>query len=703
MKLTSRKLIDLPHRVLISVCALGLLSIGVLWTALLYDESAARDAALRNAELQTESIAVALREHVHSVIATADLILQRVDDSYLHSSGPYALPEWVVQSQFLKETLIQVAIIGADGHVLVTTLPGLGQLDLSDREHFRVHLHPGAPQPFISRPVIGRLSHKPSIQITRRIERPDGSFAGVGVVALDPAYFDHFFESLNLGPNSLIFLVGRDGVLRARASRVGTIGVGHDFSGSPVMKVLLSAPQGTYRKRSDLDGIERIYAFAADPEYPLIVAAATAVDDILGARRWAETVEFAAAVALSAVILWLVFRCMQELSKRVDQEKHLRQVQKFEAIGQLTAGVAHDFNNILTAIKGNVERAAKSEAAGDLHRLLGNVELAAQQGERIVRNLLAYSRQQRLQPEAINVNEVVRTIVELLQAGLGSMWRARCELAADLPPVTADAGQVETALLNLAINARDAMPGGGTVVFETRLVHSADEGNPQDLATGNYVAISARDDGRGMPTEVAARAFDPFFTTKQQGTGLGLSQVYGLAKQLGGTAKIDTVERGGTTVTIYLPVAATQVPRPRATEAGQPPPAPSKAPMILVADDDAQVREFICAVLAEAEYTIVEAEDGPSALAALKQHPFELAVLDVSMPGMSGIDVCERARRGGWGGAVLFVSGFTDATTIARLRDKPFLAKPFRAQALKKQVARLVARSACRRRNPAET
>jgi hypothetical protein len=155
--LTRRKLPDLPHGVLISVCALGVLSIAVLWAAVLYDKRSDRDGALHQAEVQTQSIAIALREHVHGVISNADLILQRVDESYLHSSGPYALPEWVARSQFLRDTLIQVAIIGADGRALVSTLPGLGQLDLSDREHFCVHLDPGAPQPFISRPVIGRL------------------------------------------------------------------------------------------------------------------------------------------------------------------------------------------------------------------------------------------------------------------------------------------------------------------------------------------------------------------------------------------------------------------------------------------------------------------------------------------------------------------------------------------------------------------
>jgi signal transduction histidine kinase/ActR/RegA family two-component response regulator len=690
--LIRRKLVDLPRGVLLPVWALGLLSIVVLWSAILYDVYADRTEALHQAETQTQSVALALREHVHGVISSADLILQRVDDSLARSSGVYGLPDWVALTKFLRETVIQVGIIGPDGYALAATIPDLGRIDLSDRDHFRVHLDPRAPQPYISRPVIGRGSGKPSIQISRRIEYPDGGFAGVGVVSLDPAYFNRFFESIDLGPNSLVYLIGRDGVLRARTTRAGpTIEIGQDFSGTPVMNTLLSAPQGIYRARSGVDGIERIYAFAADTDYPVIVAAATTVGDILGPHRLSEIVEFAAAAALSAVVLWLVYRSTQELSQRVQHERRLRQSQKLEAIGQLTAGVAHDFSNILTAIKGNVELAGRSSALDHgLRRILGNVEEAAQQGERIVSNLLAASRRQRLRPQPVDVNAIVRTAAELLRAGLGSRWTVRCELAPDLPPVVADESQVGTALLNLAINARDAMPAGGTVTFETRLVEVGEANELHDLAAGRYVAINTKDDGIGMSADIAARAFEPFFTTKEQGTGLGLSQVYGLAKQLGGTVTIDTAQHVGTTVAIYLPVAATQR-ASRKVAADVREPTDSDAATVLVADDIAQVRELICATLADAGHKVIEAYDGPSALDALGRHPFQLAILDVCMPGLSGIDVYERARERGWNGAVLFVSGFADPAHLARIRGKPFLAKPFGVEALRDQVARILA------------
>ena len=560
--------------VLLWGCALGLFSISALWVAIAYVEHYDREAVLRQAEAQTVNLAVALREHVHGVISNADLILQRVDDDFAHSSGPYALPGWIAQSQFLQKTLIQVGIIGPDGNMVTTSLPDQGKLNLSDREHFRVHLDPDALQPFISKPLIGRGSGKPTIQISRRIERPDGGFAGVGVVSLDPAYFNHFFASIDLGPNSLIYLTGRDGVLRARASRKGpNIAVGKDFSDNPLTRTLLSAAQGTYRARSDVDGIERIYGFSADSEYPVIVATGMAIEDIVAARSPEEYFHYVLGAVLSVVILLGIYWAIRQLSARIERERHLQQSQRLGAIGQLTAGIAHDFNNILTAIKGSVGRARTAKSEGGRSALLDIIEQAAQKGEHVVSNLLAYTRQQPLRPQPINVNEVVQNVVELLQAGLDSEWAVRCELALRLAPVMADGSQIETALLNLAINARDAMSAGGPIVFTTRLVEAGDADSPHDLAKGRYVAISVQDTGSGMPREVAAKAFDPFFTTKAQGTGLGLSQVYGMTKQLGGTATIDTRERVGTTVTLYLPVMPAQAPsqaplRPEAARTG---------------------------------------------------------------------------------------------------------------------------------------
>ena len=695
------KLRKLPHGVLVAVSALGLLSVATLWAAIAYDEISDRRQSLKQAETQTLSVAIALREHVRGVIFSADLILQALDEDYAGwSDGPYVMPKWIEQVPGLRESWLQVGIIGANGYPVVTTASAdPGGTDLSDREHFLVHRDAGAPQPFISRPLVGRITGKPSIQISRRIERSDGSFAGVSVVSLDPAYFARFFEFIDLGPKGLIYLSGRDGVVRARSTHSGVpyLGVGQDFAGTPVLKKLLAAPQGAYRAFSHIDGIERIYSFAADADYPIIVATGMAIDDILAAHRSRTLIDVAVGAALSGAILWLVYRAMREMSLRLRRDDQLRRAQKLEAVGRLAAGIAHDFNNVLTVIVGNIDRA--NDAADDRARRahLGKVEDAAQRAQRVVANLLAFSRQQKLRAEAVDVNGIVRTIADLLPGGLGRNWTIRCELAPSLPPVVADGVQIETALLNLAMNARDAMPGGGTVTLETTLVGAGDGGLPNDLTEGAYVSLRVKDTGVGMGADVIAKAFDPFFTTKAQGTGLGLSQVYGLAKQLGGTATIDSSEYGGTAVTIYLPVARidrTAMPPPAEISAQLPetpsPPEPD-ASTILVVDDEPQVRELICAILAEGGYDLLEAHDGPAALEALGRSPVGLAVLDMSMPGMSGIEVYDEAVKRGWRGKVLFVSGFTDPTIFERIRGKPFLAKPFGAQAIKDRIATILA------------
>jgi signal transduction histidine kinase/CheY-like chemotaxis protein len=698
-KLIRSKLVRLPLRVLAAVSALGLLSIVTLWTAIIYDEHADREAALNQAGTQTLSMAIALREHVHSVILSVDLILQALDSDYAGASGAYAMPKWITQLPGLRESWLQVGIIGSNGYPVVTTASAdPGRTDLTDREHFLVHRDPAARQPFISKPVVGRITGKPSMQITRRIERADGSFAGVSVVSLDPAYFARFFESIDLGPRGIIYLTGRDGIMRARTtrSRDPYLGVGQDFTGTPVLKKLLAAPQGIYRAHSTIDGIERIYGFAADGEYPVIVAAGMAVDDILAEHRSSTIIEVAVGTVLSLVILGLVYRSMRELSLRIRRDERLRRAQQLETVGQLSAGVAHDFNNILTVIVGNIERALKAASDRDRRAHLGNVADAARRAQRVVANLLAFSRQQELQPHASDINGMVRTVADLLSGGLGGKWTIRCELAQYLPPVMADSVQIETALLNLAMNARDAMPAGGTIAFETRLVENGETGLPNDLAAGRYVAVGVKDTGTGMTAEVLAKAFEPFFTTKEQGTGLGLSQVFGVAKQLGGTVTIDSSERGGTAVTIYLPTMPSEdAPIDAETESIEPrltkPEASTSNAMILVADDEPQVCEFICSILSEAGYAPIEVHDGPAALRALEASPVRLAVLDIAMPGMSGIEVYEQARRHGWDGDVLFVSGFTDSASLARIHDKPFLAKPFGVQALRDRVAQILA------------
>jgi signal transduction histidine kinase len=344
-----------------------------------------------------------------------------------------------------------------------------------------------------------------------------------------------------------------------------------------------------------------------------------------------------------------------EMDQRQKVEEALRQSQKMETVGQLTGGVAHDFNNLLTVILGNLNRVRRRVADGaspaQFTRAVENSLQAAERAAALTRRLLAFSRRQPLSPKPINVNKLVENMSDLLRHSLGADIAIRNVLAPDLWRAHADPNQLENAILNLAVNSRDAMPEGGTLTIETANA-SVDERylseNP-DVAPGQYVAISVTDTGAGMTDEVIEKAFEPFFTTKDvgKGTGLGLSQVYGFAKQSGGHVKIQSQAGRGTTVTMCLPrLLAKETPflirDERELTASA---APFEA--VLVVEDDVAVREYAIETLQELGYRVFAAATGAAALDMLKERP-EIALLltDIALPGgMNGRELAREARR----------------------------------------------------------
>jgi len=688
------RLARLPHGVLVGIVSLGLISLILVWGETFYDQYAEREAAKAQARTITLGLAIALREHVHGVVSSANQLLERMSEDYLRvPSGPEPLLEWAKQSQFVKETAVVIGIVGADGKAVASTFPNVTGIDFSDREYFRVHHDRKTSKLHIGPPILGRFSGKPQIPISRRIERPDGTFAGVANISLDTTYFAKFFNSVHLGPQGLIWMVGWDGIVRARSTQLSNdADVGHNFSDRPQFPKMRSTTEGNFTTRSVVDGVERIYGFANLAEYQLIVATGMSVDDVLGPRQSSNMARLLVAVGISALIVGLVVLSMRELQQRGTLEEHQRKTQQLEAIGHLTAGVAHDFNNILASIQGYTERLLRGGIDDRQRTFLDGIEKVVKNAERIVGHLLAYSRQQPLQPQTVDINPIVNEVIELTSAVFGDLWTVRCDLEPQLEPATADPAELETALLNVAINARDAMPMGGIITFETRLVASGQKGVPSDLSRGRYVAIRVTDTGPGMSPDTAAKAFDPFFTTKANGTGLGLSQVLGLARQLGGTATIDTVRGSGTTVTIYLPTTHA-APEDRhdskdhATAAPKPFHEISTTATILVADDNPHLRDAMVSTLKEVGYEVVEARDGATTLEALLHRKFDLAVIDNSMPGMSGNEAYRRAVENGRTVPVLFIGGLVD---VGVLNGAPFLSKPFRSEMFKDSVRQLL-------------
>ena len=385
-------------------------------------------------------------------------------------------------------------------------------------------------------------------------------------------------------------------------------------------------------------------------------------------------------------IIYLLFEARDITDLKAAQEQ-LRQSQKMEALGQLTGGIAHDFNNLLTVVVGGLDIVAKRADDDKLKRYAQNALSAAERGARLTGQLLAFSRVQRLEVRPTPVAPLIVNMRPLLRNVLGPGIEKRFNLDDDEGPVMADPTQLEVAVLNLAINARDAMPEGGVLTFATRQVKVKHD---PELDDGDYVELSITDTGPGMSEEVAARAFEPFFTTKEvgKGTGLGLSMVYGMARQSGGSARIVSSPGAGTTVKLLFRVAKQAA---AAADAGHSESirelAENRDASVLVIDDDPDVRGFIVSSLEEQGYRVAAASDGRKGLKAFASERPDLVVLDFIMPGLSGAEVANRILVEHPGQAILFVSGYSETEAVRRVAPKaPLLTKPFRAAALDRAV-----------------
>lgn len=386
---------------------------------------------------------------------------------------------------------------------------------------------------------------------------------------------------------------------------------------------------------------------------------------------------------------------LRDLTEIKRAEAQLLQAQKMEAVGLLTGGVAHDFNNLLTVIIGNLELATASGSPTSPHEdVLADALAAAEKGAALTHRLLAFSRQQPLQPVHTDLNAIVAGMIEMLRRTLGEDIEIEVKLDKDLWPELADKSQVENALLNLAINARDAMPTGGKLTIET-LNTSLDEGytaRNAGVQSGDYVMLAITDTGTGMPPEVIERVFEPFFTTKEDrmGSGLGLSMIYGFAKQSGGHVMVYSEIGHGTTVRLYLP-RATSSAEPPAPEDDRSPEGSGGNESILVVEDDASVRKLVVANLDQLGYRVLEAADGTAALKLLRDGAnIDLLFTDVILPGgMNGRELADESRRLHPGLRVLFTSGYTRNSIVHQGKldeGVHLLSKPYRREELSRKI-----------------
>jgi signal transduction histidine kinase/CheY-like chemotaxis protein len=391
---------------------------------------------------------------------------------------------------------------------------------------------------------------------------------------------------------------------------------------------------------------------------------------------------------------------LTQIEERERVESTLRQLQRLEAVGQLTSGVAHDFNNLLTVVLGNVafleKGLAKAGIDGKLTQRLGYMRAAAERGARLTDQLLSFSRRQRLVPKVIDLNEAVAGMRDLLQSTMGGSIRIETELGDDLWPALVDLTQLELAVLNLSINARDAMEMGGRLSVGTANVELGPAFYPEEPPAGDYVAVHVTDTGVGMSKDVRSKAFEPFFTTKEigKGSGLGLSQVLGFAKQSGGGVRIRSDPGEGTSIEIFLPRADVRPVKTETLPARRGAMLKASARLILV-DDDNAVREVTAATLRELGYTVLEAGSGGAALELLEHSVnVDLMLIDFAMPGMSGAEVARRVQTTRPSLPILFVTGYADRAALEGVSEAQIIGKPFVDNELHEKVRTALARRA---------
>jgi signal transduction histidine kinase len=449
-----------------------------------------------------------------------------------------------------------------------------------------------------------------------------------------------------------------------------------------------------------LDGIETAAAMAEKHQQPVIYLTAysepATLDRARATKPYGYLIKPFSERELHATIQMALERCRAEKAQR-DGEAALRQAQKMEAIGQLAGGVAHDFNNLLGVIIGNLDRVTERDQSDpEILEMVRDALGAALRGASLTRQLLAYSRRQTLDPHVLKLDRAVTDLTTLLRRTLGEPIQIETILPEDLQAVRIDVNQFENALLNLAVNARDAMPQGGTLTIEARNVELTEADIDGDASPGPYVRVAVTDTGTGMTDEVAERAFEPFFTTKPAGagTGLGLSMVYGFVRQSRGLVKIFSEVGRGTRVELFFPAVATAGEELQKVHDALGTPVARPGETVLVVEDDAALRKLISRLLAALGYGVIEAEDAPTALNLLDQtERIDLLLTDVVLPkGMSGPALAREARSRRPGLKSLYMSGYTRNALDgdAAGEGAPLLMKPFRKADLASRLRQLL-------------
>lgn len=585
-----------------------------------------------------------------------------------------------------------IAVFGADGKLLVNSRAyPAPALSIGQRDDF-IAARAIRPEPYFSLPMYGPVSQTDVFTTTIGRSAADGRFLGAVTIALRSAYFANFYRDLTGGDPSLALgLYRQDGQLLVRYPgwpRGTLLSARTPFTDALRDRELF----GHVRMTSSIDGIERLLAFRRVGDYPLYVMSAYATQAIFQ-QWWNHFLLIGVITVAPCIAVWLLVffslrqldterlaweRWQGEVAMRLSAEASSRQLQRMGALGNLVANVAHDFNNLLMVVSSNMQM-ARHKGFRNLEDEVKAVERATATAEALTRRLLSVARKQPLKQEPVDLAKWLPGAATLIDSAVGDKVQVSVNLVADIWRVLVDPTELEFAIMNLAVNSRDAMPRGGRFVIRCQNVRLVSSDTL--LPDGEYVLISCSDDGEGMAEAVARRAFEPLFTTKLKGsgTGLGLAQVLAMCEQSGGTAKIDSVVGSGTTVRLYLPhlresraVSAVSADASFDEHAGA-------QGVVLLVEDNEDVAAGIAAVLHTFGCEVHHEATADRALDVLNAgERFELVLSDIQMPGkLNGVDLAERVRSEWPAQKIALMTGYADELERAKHIGVAILAKPF--------------------------
>ncbi|WP_259218460.1 hybrid sensor histidine kinase/response regulator [Bradyrhizobium centrosematis] len=611
-------------------------------------------------------------------------------------------------------------IFDADGKALVNSLASPPpELSFADRDYFYAHIDQSIGT-FIGTALTPRPPYQGArfFGVSRRRDSDDGSFIGVIQASVLPEYFESFYARIGSDPGSFFAMGRTDGAMLTHFPRLDR-DIRLDPTG-PVGREIAARPErGLITVAWPSDGIERRIGYRRVAEYPIYVSAGLETSAIRA--RWFATIGQhlvfgIPATALLFLLLALALRRTQHLqaeaAKRREAEEALKHSQRLEALGQLTGGVAHDFNNLLTVIRASVDLLNRPQLTEERRqRYITAIADAVARAAKLTSQLLAFARRQTLKPEVFDVGERMQSLHDMLAPLLGPAIEIAMRLPTEPCLVRADASQFETALINMATNARDAMQGKGRITFKVETASAVPDalagasasqslGNQplggqslgnQSPANHGFVSVTVSDTGIGIPAARLGRIFEPFFTTKQvgHGTGLGLSQVFGFARQSGGEVTVTSEVGHGSTFSLYLP----RVPPELLPQRQAPNTAPAVAGSgmsVLVVEDNIELANFAADGLTELGYSITLVDNATDALAELVMDAdrFDVVFSDVVMPGMTGLDLAQAIRDRGIDVPIVLTTGYSQALSQDGVAGFDLVQKPYSVEELSRVLHR---------------